>query len=67
MAREVIVEKEVVPVENGDSTASNAIWAIALVIVVALIALAVWKSGLLNRLGTTPTQKVDVEVSAPGH
>ena len=63
MAR--IVEKEVIPVvESGDSTASNAIWAIAMVIIVALLAFVVWKSGILRRVAN-PTQKVDVEVSVP--
>jgi hypothetical protein len=65
MAR--IVEREVVPVESGDSTASNAIWAVALIIIVALIVFGVWKSGIL-RHANNPTQKIDVEVSAPsGH
>jgi hypothetical protein len=61
-----IVEREVVPVveSGGDSTASNAIWAIALVIIVALLAFVVWKSGVLRHVGN-PTQKIDVEVSAP--
>ncbi|HTH50356.1 MAG TPA: hypothetical protein VL501_00385 [Pyrinomonadaceae bacterium] len=61
-----IVEREVVPVveSSGDSTASNAIWAIALVIIVALLAFVVWKSGVLRRV-SNPTQKIDVEVSAP--
>ncbi|MBV9242675.1 MAG: hypothetical protein JO314_11765 [Acidobacteria bacterium] len=63
MAR--IVEREVVPVESGDSTASNAIWALALIIIVALIVFGVWKSGLLHRLNSNPTQKIDVEVSQP--
>lgn len=61
-----IVEREVVPVveSDGDSTASNAIWAIALVIIVALLAFVVWKSGVLRHV-QNPTQKIDVEVSAP--
>ena len=65
-----IVEREVVPVESsGDSTASNFIWALALVIIVALLVFGVWKSGILHRLNSNPTQKIDVEVSAPsqGH
>jgi hypothetical protein len=61
MAR--IVEKEIVPVESGDSTASNAIWAVALIIIVALIVFGVWKSGILRQVNTP--QKINVEVSAP--
>jgi hypothetical protein len=63
MAR--IVEREVVPVESGDSTASNFIWALALIIIVALLVFGVWKSGILNRLNSNPTQKINVEVSQP--
>jgi len=63
MAR--IIEREVVPVESGDSTASNFIWALALIIIVAMLMFGVWKSGILHRLNSNPTQKIDVEVSAP--
>ena len=66
MAR--IVEREVIPVETADSgngTASNAIWALALIIIVALLVFGVWKSGILRQLNSNPTQKINVEVSAP--
>ena len=63
MAR-IVEEREVVPVESGDSTASNAIWALALIIIVALIVFGVWKSGIL-RQASNPAQKINVEVSAP--
>ncbi|HEV7701382.1 MAG TPA: hypothetical protein VGO43_14215 [Pyrinomonadaceae bacterium] len=64
MSDKIVVEKEVlVPTEGGNGTASNAIWAVALVIIVALVVFAVWKSGVLRRVGTP--QKVDVEVSVP--
>ena len=67
MAR--IVEREVVPVDSVDSgngTASNAIWALALIIIVALLVFGVWKSGILRQLNSpNPTQKINVEVSAP--
>ena len=61
----LVVEREVVPVESGgESTASNFIWALAFIIVVAIIVGAVYYSGILRRV-TNPTQKVNVEVSAP--
>jgi hypothetical protein len=67
MAR--IVEREIVPVKTGDSTASNFIWALALIIIVALLMFGVWKSGILNRVNSNPAQKINVEVSGPsqGH
>jgi hypothetical protein len=50
--------------ENGNGTASNAIWAVAMIIIVALIAgvlyFTVLKSG-----GPSPTKKVDVDVTIP--
>ena len=61
----IIVEKQIVatPVERRESTGSNAIWAIAMVIIVAVIAGAVYYSGILK---TRPTpNKVNVEVAAP--
>lgn len=70
----VVVEKEVVvptarevvvPVER-ESTASSAIWAVALIIIVGVIVGALYYSGALRRL-TTPQQpsKVNIEVQAP--
>jgi len=59
--RKVVVEEEVV-VRYGDSgngAANSAIWAIAMIIIVALIAGAVYYSGILK---TAPArQKLDVE------
>ena len=46
-----------------NSTGSNLIWAVTLIIIVALIAGALYYSGFLG--GTKSTQKIDVEVSTP--
>ena len=63
MAR--IVEREVVPVESGDSTASNFIWALALIIIVALLVFGVWKSGILRQVNSpAPAQKINVDVQS---
>ena len=45
-----------------NSTGSNLIWAVTLIIIVAMIAGALYYSGFL---GGTKKQKIDVEVSAP--
>ena len=45
-----------------NSTGSNLIWAVTLIIIVALIAGALYYSGFL---GGTKKQNIDVEVSAP--
>ena len=60
----VIVEREVVaaPESSGESTGSNAIWAIAFIIVVALIAGAIYYSGILRRVPPATPSKVNVEV-----
>jgi hypothetical protein len=57
MAREVEVIHD-----GGGGTASNAIWAVALLIIVAMVVGVVYYSGILR---TNPTKKIDVEVSAP--
>ena len=46
-----------------NSTGNNLIWAITTIIIVALIAGALYYSGFL---GGTKRQKVDVEISTPG-
>jgi len=68
----VVIEKEVVvPVDGGggggggNGTGSNAVWAIAFVIIVSLIVGALYYSGALKRLTNPQPQKVNVEVSAP--
>jgi hypothetical protein len=64
----VVVEKEVVPVvedRGGDGTGSNAVWALAFVIVIALIVGALYYSGVLRRITNQPAQKVNVEVKTP--
>lgn len=48
--------------DDGNSTASNMIWAVAMIIIVAIIAGALYYGGFLS--GKTH-QKVDVEVSVP--
>ena len=71
MADKVVVEREVVVQDGGggggNGTGSNAVWAIAFVIIVAIIVGALYYSGALKRL-TSPQQserKINVEVSAP--
>ena len=46
---------------DGNGTGSNAIWAVALIIIVAIIAGVVFYSGAF----TGGTKKVDVDVSVP--
>ena len=48
--------------DNGNGTGSNAIWAIAMIIIVAIIAGAVYYSGILR---TNPNKKVDINVTVP--
>jgi hypothetical protein len=47
---------------DGNGTASNAIWAVAMIIIVALIAGAVYYSGIL---GGSQKKQIDVDVSVP--
>lgn len=47
--------------ENG--TGSNAVWAIALIIVVAIIVGAVYYSGILK--GSPKKSEIDINVTAP--
>ncbi len=66
MSKEVVVERQVaIPERSGESTASSAIWAVALVIIVAILAAVVWYSGILRRVPGNGPQKIDVKVSAP--
>ena len=60
-----IVEEHIVaaPETGGESTASNAIWAVAMIIIVAMIAGVVYYSGVLRR--APAAQKVDVDVKVP--
>jgi hypothetical protein len=63
--RKVIVEEEVVVRDggSGDGAGSSAIWAVAMIIIVAMIAGAVYYSGILKK--APAKQKVDVEISVP--
>ena len=61
----VVVERDVLVDGGGESTGSNAVWAIALVIIVAMIVGALYYSGVLRRLTNPQGQKINVEVSAP--
>ncbi|MCD9187803.1 MAG: hypothetical protein LUM44_15385 [Pyrinomonadaceae bacterium] len=45
-----------------NSTGSNLIWAIAMIIIVAIIAGALYYSGFL---GGTKKEKIDINISAP--
>ncbi len=46
-----------------NSTGNNLIWAITMIIIVAIIAGAIYYSGFL---GSTKKQEIDVEVKVPG-
>jgi hypothetical protein len=48
---------------DDNDTGSNLIWAIATIIIVAIIAGAVYYSGFLG--GATKKQNIDVEIKAP--
>jgi len=45
-----------------NSTGSNAVWAIALVVIVAIIAGLIYYSGILK---TSPKKQVDINVTVP--
>ncbi len=61
--RKVVVEEEVVVRDGDGGVGSSAIWAVAMIIIVAMIAGAVYYSGILK---TGPAkQKVDVDISVP--
>lgn len=63
----VLVEKEFVApvVEREESTASNLIWAVALMVIVGMIVGALYYSGFLRRITNPGPQKINVEVSQP--
>ena len=61
----IVVEKEVVVTDGGGGTGSNAIWAIACIIIVGMIVGALYYSGALKKLTAPAAQKINVEVSAP--
>ena len=48
---------------DGEGTASNAIWAVALIIIVALIVGVIYYSGILR--SSPAEKKVDINVTAP--
>lgn len=49
---------------DENSTGNNLIWAVALIIIVAMIAGAIYYSGFLSNAGTQD-KDIDVEISAP--
>lgn len=61
----IVIEKEVPVAVERESTGSNAIWAIAFIVIVGMIVGALYYSGALRRLTNQPAQKINVEVSAP--
>lgn len=48
--------------DNGNGTASNAIWAVAMIIIVAIIAGVVFYSGVLKG---SQKKEIDIEIKAP--
>lgn len=48
-----------------DSTASNFIWAIALIIIVGMIMGGLYYGGVFKNLNSDKKMDVDVEISAP--
>ena len=63
--KKVILEDVAVVQGSGESTGSNAIWAIAMVIIVAIIAGAVYYSGILRKAPGGGTDKINIDVSVP--
>jgi hypothetical protein len=51
--------------DDDNSTGTNMIWAVAMIIIVAIIAGAIYYSGALRGRRSEPSQKIEVEVSAP--
>jgi hypothetical protein len=51
--------------DERNSIGSNLIWALTTIIVVAIIAGAVFYSGILSKTVKTPDTKVDINVTAP--
>jgi len=51
--------------DDEESTGTNMIWAVAMIIIVAIIAGALYFSGALTGHRNEPPQKINVEVSAP--
>lgn len=49
---------------EGNGTAGSLIWAVALIIIVAIIAGALYYSGFL---GGTKKEKIDINVTAPSN
>ena len=49
--------------DEENSTGSNAVWAIALIIIVAIIAGVVYYSGILK--GGSQKKDIDVDISVP--
>ncbi|MGI8811537.1 MAG: hypothetical protein ACR2IH_03295 [Pyrinomonadaceae bacterium] len=48
--------------DDGNSTGSNVVWAIALVVIVAIIAAVAFSGGFIGRGGD---KKINVDVTAP--
>jgi hypothetical protein len=66
MIAEVLIiflnRKEILIMAEDNSTGSNFIWAVTLIIIVAIIAGALYYSGFL---GGTKKERIDINVSAP--
>ncbi len=57
------MEEKIIVTEEKSQTGSNAVWAIALIVIVAIIAGVLYYSGILR---TSPKkQQVDINVTAP--